>query len=100
MGRLINISEASSLAIHSLALIANSMEEIDGTTRFYISHVEEEQEQLANKIGINRSMIGAYEEGRAEPKMQTLLNICYYFDVDINSLILIQLIAFSHSAFF
>lgn len=36
-------------AMLASSLIANSMEEIDGTTRFYISHVEEEQEQLANK---------------------------------------------------
>ncbi len=46
------------------------------------------QIQLAQKIGVNRSMIGTYEEGRAEPKMQTLLNICHYFDVDLNSIIL------------
>ena len=46
------------------------------------------QEQLARKLGINRSMIGAYEEGRAEPKMETILNICHYFEIDINSLIL------------
>ena len=30
------------------------------------------QEQLAQKIGIKRALIGAYEEGRAEPKLLTL----------------------------
>ena len=49
------------------------------------------QEQLSGKLGLNRSMIGAYEENRAEPKMQTILNLCHYFEVDINSLILSNL---------
>ena len=45
------------------------------------------QEQLAGKIGTKRSLIGAYEEGRIEPKLQTILNICHYFNVSIDSLI-------------
>ncbi|NOZ47744.1 MAG: LexA family transcriptional regulator [Chlorobi bacterium] len=45
------------------------------------------QEQLAGKIGIKRSLIGAYEEGRTEPKLQTILNICHYFNVSIDMLI-------------
>ena len=45
------------------------------------------QEQLANKLGVNRSMIGAYEENRAEPKLQTMLSICHYFNIDINTLV-------------
>ena len=45
------------------------------------------QEQLAGKIGIKRSLIGAYEEGRTEPKLQTILNICHYFNVSIDALI-------------
>ena len=45
------------------------------------------QEQLAGKIGTKRSLIGAYEEGRTEPKLQTILNICHYFNVSIDALI-------------
>ncbi|MEP0367526.1 MAG: LexA family transcriptional regulator [Cyclobacteriaceae bacterium] len=33
------------------------------------------QEQFANEVGIKRSLVGAYEEGRAEPRLQTLLKI-------------------------
>ena len=45
------------------------------------------QEQLANKIGVKRSNIGAYEENRAEPKLRVLLNICHYFNIDVDSII-------------
>lgn len=33
------------------------------------------QEQFAAKLGIKRSLLGAYEEGRAEPSMDTLIKI-------------------------
>ena len=31
------------------------------------------QQQLADRVGLKRSVIGAYEEGRAEPKIESLL---------------------------
>lgn len=45
------------------------------------------QEKMAQKIGVGRSLIGAYEEGRAEPKLQTIMNICYYFNVNVDALL-------------
>lgn len=45
------------------------------------------QEQLSHKIGVKRAMIGAYEEGRAEPRLQTIQNICHYFKVRLDQLI-------------
>ena len=45
------------------------------------------QEQLANKIGVKRAMVGAYEEGRAEPRLQTLQNICHYFKIGLDLLV-------------
>ena len=33
------------------------------------------QQSLADEIGIKRSNIGAYEEGRAEPPMQVLITL-------------------------
>ena len=45
------------------------------------------QEELANKLGVKRSLIGAYEEGRVEPKLRTILNACLYFSVDLDALI-------------
>jgi transcriptional regulator with XRE-family HTH domain len=45
------------------------------------------QAQLAEKLGIKRSLIGAYEEGRAEPKLSTLVNIARLFAVSLDHLI-------------
>ena len=33
------------------------------------------QEQFAQELGIKRSLVGAYEEGRAEPRLQNLSKI-------------------------
>lgn len=45
------------------------------------------QEKLSAKIGVKRALIGAYEEGRAEPKLRTILTLCHYFDVRIDDLV-------------
>lgn len=45
------------------------------------------QEQLAEKIGIKRSLLGAYEEGRADPRLNNLLRISEIFNVSVDLLI-------------
>ncbi|MEQ8358115.1 MAG: LexA family transcriptional regulator [Cytophagales bacterium] len=45
------------------------------------------QDQFAQKLGIKRSSIGAYEEGRAEPPISNLSNIARSFDVSIDRLV-------------
>lgn len=45
------------------------------------------QEQLAEKIGIKRSLLGAYEEGRADPRLNNLLAVSRIFDVSVDRLI-------------
>jgi len=45
------------------------------------------QEQLAEKIGIKRSLLGAYEEGRADPRLNNLLKISDIFDISVDLLI-------------
>lgn len=45
------------------------------------------QGDLANAINITRSSIGAYEEGRAEPKLETLLKIANYFSISLDQLV-------------
>lgn len=45
------------------------------------------QDQLADKIGVNRAMIGSYEEGRAVPKLEALRALSYYFSVRIDDLV-------------
>lgn len=46
------------------------------------------QEQLAQKLGVKRAMIGAYEEGRAEPRLLTLQHFCQFFSVRMDQLVL------------
>jgi transcriptional regulator with XRE-family HTH domain len=45
------------------------------------------QAEFALKIGVNRSVIGAYEEGRAEPKLQTLQAMSEFFNLRIDNLV-------------
>lgn len=45
------------------------------------------QEQLAEKIGIKRSLLGAYEEGRAEPGLNYLIKMSKIFDIPVDNLI-------------
>jgi DNA-binding XRE family transcriptional regulator len=49
------------------------------------------QAQLAEKLDIKRSLIGAYEEGRAEPKLVTMVKIARLFDVTLDALLTVDL---------
>ncbi len=46
------------------------------------------QEEFANKLGIKRSLIGAYEEGRAEPRIDVLEILGDIFKVTLDELLL------------
>lgn len=46
------------------------------------------QEEFANKLKIKRSLIGAYEEERAEPRLDVLQNICNIFKLSLDDLLL------------
>lgn len=45
------------------------------------------QEQFANEVGIKRSLVGAYEEARAEPRLQTLMKIAEVLNTSADALI-------------
>ena len=45
------------------------------------------QGELAQKIGVNRAMIGSYEENRAVPKLSVLQNLANYFSITIDEMI-------------
>ncbi len=45
------------------------------------------QSELAEKIGVKRPVIGAYEEGRAEPRIPTLRLLAGFFEVSIDALL-------------
>ncbi len=44
------------------------------------------QAVLAEALGLNRPVIGAYEEGRAEPKLEVLRNMAQYFGITVDEL--------------
>lgn len=45
------------------------------------------QAKLAKQLNINRASIGSYEEGRAEPKLETLLKIANLFSITVEQLV-------------
>jgi transcriptional regulator with XRE-family HTH domain len=46
------------------------------------------QEEFANKLKIKRSLIGAYEEERAEPRLDVMENICNIFKLSLDEFLL------------
>jgi len=51
------------------------------------------QEEFAAKLKIKRSLIGAYEEERAEPRLDVLENMCSIFKLSLDELLLKDLAA-------
>jgi transcriptional regulator with XRE-family HTH domain len=45
------------------------------------------QEQLSDQIGIKRSLLGAYEEGRADPRLNNLQRMAEIFGVSMDMII-------------
>jgi len=64
---------------------------VDNNLKFLRKKLGYTQAQLAEKLNIKRSLIGAYEEGRAEPKLSTLVNISRLFDVSLDQFITLDL---------
>ena len=64
------------------------MENVLGSNLKYLRKTKSlTQDQLADKLGVNRAMIGSYEEGRAIPKVSVLLDIAHYFAISVDALI-------------
>jgi transcriptional regulator with XRE-family HTH domain len=51
------------------------------------------QEEFATKLDIKRSLVGAYEEERAEPKLEAMERICKIFKITLDDFILKDLAA-------
>jgi transcriptional regulator with XRE-family HTH domain len=45
------------------------------------------QQILANELGLKKSNVGAWEEGRAFPKQETLIKLANYFSCSIDDLL-------------
>lgn len=64
---------------------------ISQNLRFLRKQLNLTQSDLAERLGLNRPVIGAYEEGRAEPRIQTLQMMAEFFKYSIDQLINIDL---------
>ncbi|MFN8415577.1 MAG: XRE family transcriptional regulator [Cytophagaceae bacterium] len=60
---------------------------VSDNIKFFRKQLGLTQEQLAGKVNIKRSLLGAYEEGRAEPSLETLLAFARMFNVSVDVLI-------------
>ncbi len=49
------------------------------------------QDELAKNIGVNRAMIGSYEENRATPKLSVLKDLAYFFNISIDDIAKLKL---------
>ncbi|UYZ63829.1 XRE family transcriptional regulator [Hymenobacter weizhouensis] len=60
---------------------------INTNLKFWRRELGLTQAQIAEKLGIKRSLVGAYEEGRAEPKLVTLVNMARLFGISLDALV-------------
>ena len=59
---------------------------INTNLKFWRRELGLTQAQMAERLGIKRSLVGAYEEGRAEPKLATLVNMARLFNISLDAL--------------
>ena len=60
---------------------------INENIRFLRKRSGHTQEQFADLVGIKRSLVGAYEEGRAEPRLANLSRMAEIFQTSVDTLI-------------
>jgi transcriptional regulator with XRE-family HTH domain len=77
------------MSIKILIILANAnfMAKISSNIKFLRKKKGLTQQQFANEVGIKRSLVGAYEEERAEPKYDLLKNIALFFDITVDDFI-------------
>ena len=64
---------------------------LQNNIRFLRKQKEWTQGQLAEKLGIKRPLIGAYEEGRAVPKLLVIQQLSLLFELSIDQLLTVDL---------
>ncbi len=63
------------------------MKKISANIKFLRKKKNLTQQEFADAIGVKRSMIGAYEEDRASPKMDNMKAIANYFSISVDELV-------------
>jgi transcriptional regulator with XRE-family HTH domain len=64
-----------------------SLDRIANNMRHLRRQKELTQQQFADLLGIKRSLLGAYEEGRARPNMQTLEHLIQIFGITMDQIL-------------
>jgi transcriptional regulator with XRE-family HTH domain len=67
--------------------IANFMANISSNIKFLRKKKGLTQQQFADQVNIKRSLVGAYEEERAEPKYELLKKIALFFEISLDDFI-------------
>src|SRR6202012_2946121 len=77
------------MSIKILIILANAnfMSIISSNIKFLRKKKGLTQQSFADQVGIKRSLVGAYEEERAEPKYELLKVIASFFEVSIDDFI-------------
>src|ERR1700710_36457 len=77
------------MSIKILIILANAnfMANISSNIKFLRKKKGLTQQQFADQVGIKRSLVGAYEEERAEPKYELLKTIALFFDISLDDFI-------------
>jgi len=76
-----------SIKILIILAIPNFMSNIPSNIKFLRKKKGLTQQQFADQLGIKRSLVGAYEEERADPKYDLLKKIALFFDISIDDFI-------------
>src|ERR1700741_5079255 len=76
-----------SIKLLIILAIANFMSIISSNIKFLRKKKGLTQQQFADQIGIKRSLVGAYEEERAEPKYELLKHMASFFDITVDDFI-------------
>jgi len=75
------------------------MSTVSENIKFLRKRSEMTQQEFADKIDIKRSLVGAYEEGRAYPRISNLSKISSIFNVRIDDLVEVELFKMSSKEF-
>ena len=76
-----------SINLLTILVIPNFMSIISTNIKFLRKKKGLTQQQFADEIGIKRSLVGAYEEDRADPKYDLLKKIALYFEISVDDFI-------------
>ena len=90
-----SIANIVSVNIYKIFVIANKISKI---MSFFGKNIKKirgvkglSQQAFADLFDLKRGTLGAYEEGRSEPKIETIIKIANYFSITIDHMLTAEL---------